>query len=113
MEETVLAAKAVLFFAWYGYAVLSRISILTDLRVFCANFGSEKMRLCYFLRFFHVWVGEDCGGAAGHIGHRRTCALWHIYTVIYWHRLGILGSGELLVHWVVGIIYLCSICPVC
>ena len=38
-----------------GYdAVMSRISILADLRVFCANFGSEKMGLCYFLHFLHV-----------------------------------------------------------
>ena len=27
---------------------------MTDLRVFCANFLGEKMRLCYFLRFFQV-----------------------------------------------------------
>ena len=39
-----------------SYSVLSRISILADLRVFCANFGSEKMGLCYFLHFLHVWV---------------------------------------------------------
>ena len=44
------------FWAKLGsYAVLSRISILADLRVFCANFGSEKMGLCYFLHFLHVW----------------------------------------------------------
>ena len=29
-----------------SYAVLSRISILADLRIFCANFGSEKMCWC-------------------------------------------------------------------
>ena len=27
---------------------------MTDLLVFCANFLGEKMRLCYFLRFFQV-----------------------------------------------------------
>ena len=38
-----------------SYAVLSRIWILSDLRVFCAYFVGENMRLCYFLRFFQVW----------------------------------------------------------
>ena len=38
----------------FNYAVLSRIWILTDLRVFCANFWGEKMRLCYFSRFLQV-----------------------------------------------------------
>ena len=37
------------------YAVLSWISLLADLCVFCANFRDTKMRLCYFLRFLHVW----------------------------------------------------------
>ena len=48
------------FWAKLGsYAVLSQISILVDLRVFCANFGSEKMGLCYFLHFLNVWgAGE-------------------------------------------------------
>ena len=44
-------------------AVLSRIWILTDLRVFCANFLDEKMRLCYVLRFFQVCKG---GGSPFH-----------------------------------------------
>ena len=30
-----------------------------DLRVFCANFGSEKMGLCYFLHFLHVCKNEQ------------------------------------------------------
>ena len=37
-----------------SYAVLLRIWILTDLRIFCANFLDEEMRLCYVLRFFQV-----------------------------------------------------------
>ena len=37
-----------------SYAVLSWISLLADLRVFCANFRDTKMRLCYFLRYLHV-----------------------------------------------------------
>ena len=38
-----------------SYAVLSWNSLLADLRVFCANFRGTKMRLCYFLRYLHVW----------------------------------------------------------
>ena len=37
------------------YAVLSRIWIMSDLRGFCAIVLSHKVRLCYFLRFLHVW----------------------------------------------------------
>ena len=40
------------FWAKLGnYAVLSRISILADLRVFCANFGSEKCACAIFYAF--------------------------------------------------------------
>ena len=37
------------------YAVLSRIWVMSDLRGFCAIVLSHKVRLCYFLRFLHVW----------------------------------------------------------
>ena len=30
--------------------------IMLDLRIFCAIFRSQKLRLCYFLRFLHVWL---------------------------------------------------------
>ena len=29
---------------------------MSYLRIFCANFRSQKVRLCYFLRFLHVWL---------------------------------------------------------
>ena len=34
-----------------SYAVLSRISILADLRIFCASFGSEKRACAIFYTF--------------------------------------------------------------
>ena len=39
-----------------NYAVLSQIQSLLDLRLFCANFLSQIVRLCSFLRFLQVWV---------------------------------------------------------
>ena len=36
-------------------AVLSRIRKVSNLRIFCDNFFSHKVRLCSFLRFLHVW----------------------------------------------------------
>ena len=55
-----------------SYAVLSRISILADLRVFCANFGSEKMGLCYFLHFFHVCQVEVFNWLKCLLVHKRS-----------------------------------------
>ena len=65
------------FWAKLGsYAVLSRISILADLRVFCANFGSEKMGLCYFLHFLHVCAQSGASVAPGTLGGAFTQTIY-------------------------------------
>ena len=37
------------------YAVLARIEICREIRVLCYFWG-KNIHLCYFVRFFHVWV---------------------------------------------------------
>ena len=51
---------------------------MSDLRIFCANFRSEKVRLCYFLRFLHV-----CFQLHGNVH------LWNCPLVSELHVLGV------------------------
>ena len=46
---------------------MPQIVTCCELRVFCANFLVKNLRLCYFLRFFHV-CAEDCQEAEGQGG---------------------------------------------
>ena len=59
-----------------SYIVLSQISILADLRVFCANFGGEKMRLCYFYVFCKSGLHSAPIGSEGRC--ILTCGIWHL-----------------------------------